>query len=151
MLWVVTLSVFFPSLRRSSVVWASPVMAERATSGASRRSALISSSPRFDPERCHAYLIRSFARISTEISVGAPASTIASSHAIPICCLLPIQTCRPLMGRRSVMPVALLFLFLAALLTQYPAAAAPQAQGAGSPAASALDFEFFRTKAQPIF
>ena len=48
------------------------------------------------------------------------------------------------------MPVALLFLLLAALLTQYPAAAAPQAQGAGAPAASALDFEFFKTKIQPI-
>ena len=48
------------------------------------------------------------------------------------------------------MPVALLFLLVAALLTQYPATAAPQAQGAGAPAASALDFEFFRTKVQPI-
>ena len=48
------------------------------------------------------------------------------------------------------MPVALLFLLLAALLTQYPAAAAPRAQAPGSPAASGLDFEFFRTKVQPI-
>src|SRR6266850_2652653 len=56
MLCVVTLSAFFPSLRRSSVVWASPVMAQRAASGASRRSALISSSLRFGPERVDAYL-----------------------------------------------------------------------------------------------
>ena len=49
------------------------------------------------------------------------------------------------------MPVALLLLLVAALLTQQPATAAPQAQGAGSPAASALDFEYFRTKVQPIF
>jgi hypothetical protein len=47
------------------------------------------------------------------------------------------------------MPVALLLLFVAALLTQYPAAAAPQAQA--PPAASALDYEFFKTKVQPIF
>lgn len=49
------------------------------------------------------------------------------------------------------MPVALLLLFVAALLTQYPATAALRAQAPGSPAASALDFEFFRTKVQPIF
>jgi hypothetical protein len=49
------------------------------------------------------------------------------------------------------MPVALLLLLVAALLTQQPATAAPRAQGSGSPAASALDFEFFRTKVQPIF
>jgi hypothetical protein len=49
------------------------------------------------------------------------------------------------------MPVALLFLLVAALLTQYPAAATPQAQGPGAPAASALDFEFLKTKVQPIF
>ena len=48
------------------------------------------------------------------------------------------------------MPVALLFLLVAALLTQYPAAAAPQAQGP-APAPSALDYEFFKTKVQPIF
>lgn len=49
------------------------------------------------------------------------------------------------------MPVALLLLLVAALLTQAPATAAPQAQGTGSPAASALDFEYFRTRIQPIF
>ena len=49
------------------------------------------------------------------------------------------------------MRVALLFLLVAALLTQYPATAVPRAQGAGSPAASALDFDYFRTKVQPIF
>ena len=49
------------------------------------------------------------------------------------------------------MPVALLLLFVAALLTQYPAAAAPQAQAPATPAASALDYEFFKTKVQPIF
>jgi len=48
------------------------------------------------------------------------------------------------------MPVALLCLLLAALLTQYPATATARAQAPGSPAASALDFEFFRTKVQPI-
>jgi hypothetical protein len=48
------------------------------------------------------------------------------------------------------MRVALLFLLLAALLTLYPATAAPRAQEPGAPAASALDFEFFRTKVQPI-
>ncbi len=49
------------------------------------------------------------------------------------------------------MRVALLLLIVAALLTQYPATAAPRAQTPGSPAASALDFEYFRTKVQPIF
>ena len=49
------------------------------------------------------------------------------------------------------MRVALLLLFVAALLTQYPATAVLRAQAPGSPAASALDFEFFRTKVQPIF
>ena len=51
------------------------------------------------------------------------------------------------------MRVALLLLLVAALLTQYPATAAPraQAQESGSPATSALDFEYFRTKVQPIF
>ena len=48
------------------------------------------------------------------------------------------------------MPVALLLL-LAAALIQYPATAALRAQGPGSPAASVLDFEFFKTKVQPIF
>jgi len=49
------------------------------------------------------------------------------------------------------MPAALLLLLVAALLTQQPAIAALRAQGPGSPAASSLDFEFFRTKVQPIF
>ena len=49
------------------------------------------------------------------------------------------------------MPLALLLLLVAALLTQYPATAALRAQGAGAPAASALDFEYFRTRVQPIF
>jgi hypothetical protein len=48
------------------------------------------------------------------------------------------------------MPVALLLLLVAALLIQHPTTAALRAQGAGSPAASALDFEFFRTAVQPI-
>src|SRR5712692_5761839 len=46
------------------------------------------------------------------------------------------------------MPVALLLLLMAALLIQDPATAALRAQ---APAASALDFEYFRTKVQPIF
>jgi hypothetical protein len=49
------------------------------------------------------------------------------------------------------MPVALLLLLVAALLTQYPATVALRAQAPGSPAASPLDFEYFRTKVQPIF
>ena len=48
------------------------------------------------------------------------------------------------------MPVALLFLIVAALLTPYSATAVLRAQG-GAAAASALDFEYFRTKVQPIF
>ena len=48
------------------------------------------------------------------------------------------------------MRVALL-LSLAALLTLPHAAAAPQAQNAGPPAAPPLDFEFFKTKVEPIF
>lgn len=49
------------------------------------------------------------------------------------------------------MPVAWLLLLVAALLTQYPATAASRAQEPGSPGASALDFEYFRTRVQPIF
>jgi len=49
------------------------------------------------------------------------------------------------------MPIALLLLLVAALLTQRPATAALRAQGPGPSAASALDFEYFRTKVQPIF
>jgi len=48
------------------------------------------------------------------------------------------------------MRVALLVPLSAALLIQAPATATMQAQGSGS-AASALDFEFFKTKVQPIF
>jgi len=48
------------------------------------------------------------------------------------------------------MRVALLVLLSAALMIQAPATATMQAQGSGS-AASALDFEFFKTKVQPIF
>jgi hypothetical protein len=49
------------------------------------------------------------------------------------------------------MRVALFVLLVAALLTQYPATAVPRAQAPGPPAASALDFEYFRTRVQPIF
>ena len=49
------------------------------------------------------------------------------------------------------MRVALLVLLLAAFLTQYPASAVPQAQAPSPQASSALDFEYFRTKIQPIF
>jgi hypothetical protein len=49
------------------------------------------------------------------------------------------------------MRVALFVLLLAALLTQYPATAVPRAQAPGPPAASALDYDFFKTKVQPIF
>lgn len=46
------------------------------------------------------------------------------------------------------MRVALLVLLVAALLI--PATSTLRAQGTGSPAASVLDFEFFKTKVQPI-
>ena len=49
------------------------------------------------------------------------------------------------------MSVALLVLLVGALLIQAPATATPKAQEARSPAASVLDFEFFKTKVQPIF
>ena len=49
------------------------------------------------------------------------------------------------------MRVALLLLLVAALLTLYPAAAVPRAQAPGSTAPSALDYEYFKTKVQPIF
>lgn len=49
------------------------------------------------------------------------------------------------------MPVALSLLLVAAFLTAFPVTTELRAQGAGSPAASALDFEFFRTRVQPIF
>ena len=49
------------------------------------------------------------------------------------------------------MPVAFLLLLIAVVLTQPPATAALRAQAPGAPAAgSSLDFEFFRTKVQPI-
>src|SRR5437016_14049528 len=48
------------------------------------------------------------------------------------------------------MVVALLLSLVAALLTQQPAAAALPVQEPVAPAASTLDFEFFRTKVQPI-
>ena len=46
------------------------------------------------------------------------------------------------------MRVALVLLLVAASLTLHPATAAPQAQGA--PAVPPLDFEFFRTRVEPI-
>jgi hypothetical protein len=49
------------------------------------------------------------------------------------------------------MRIAWLFLLVAAVLTQHPAAAVPRAQEPGSPSASALDFEFFKSRVQPIF
>jgi len=49
------------------------------------------------------------------------------------------------------MRVALFVLLLAAFLTQYPASAVPRAQAPGPPAASALDYDYFKTKVQPIF
>ena len=48
------------------------------------------------------------------------------------------------------MPVALLLLLVTAALIQHPATAALHAQAPGAPAASFLDFEFFRTRVQPI-
>ena len=49
------------------------------------------------------------------------------------------------------MRVALLPLLAAAFVIHYPATAVPRAQGTGAAAPSALDFEFFKTKVQPIF
>ena len=49
------------------------------------------------------------------------------------------------------MRVALFVPLVAALLTQDPASAVPRAQTPGPPAASALEFDFFKTKVQPIF
>jgi hypothetical protein len=49
------------------------------------------------------------------------------------------------------MRVPLFVLLVAALLIQTPATATLKAQETGSSAASALDFEFFKTKVQPIF
>jgi hypothetical protein len=61
-----------------------------------------------------------------------------------------METARKIEGG-TFMRVALLLLLVAALLTQGPAPATLRAQEATSPSASALDFEFFRTKVQPIF
>jgi hypothetical protein len=48
------------------------------------------------------------------------------------------------------MRVALLLLLVAALLTQHPSTAVLRAQGAGAPAAAGLDYEYFKTRVQPI-
>src|SRR4051812_2858234 len=45
MLCVVTTSLFLPVLRRSSVVWATPLVTQTASRDASSRNVLISSSP----------------------------------------------------------------------------------------------------------
>ena len=49
------------------------------------------------------------------------------------------------------MPIAFLLSLVAALLTQHPATAALKAQGRGAPGESVLDFEYYRTKVEPIF
>ena len=49
------------------------------------------------------------------------------------------------------MRVVFLLLLVAAWLTQQPATTRLLAQEPSSPAASVLDFEFFKTKVQPIF
>src|SRR6267142_1440412 len=49
------------------------------------------------------------------------------------------------------MRLAFLLLLVAAFLIQSPATATLRAQEPGSTAASALDFEYFKTKVQPIF
>jgi hypothetical protein len=51
------------------------------------------------------------------------------------------------------MPAALLLILMAALLFQQPATVALRAQGQapGSAAMAALDYEYFKTKVQPIF
>jgi hypothetical protein len=49
------------------------------------------------------------------------------------------------------MPVALLLLLLGALLTLFPTSATLRAQApSGASAASALDFEYYRTRVEPI-
>src|SRR5947209_15722163 len=62
-----------------------------------------------------------------------------------------METARKIWGGRTFMRVALFLLLVAALLTQGPAAGTLRAQEATSSSASALDFEFFRTRVQPIF
>src|SRR2546429_4878773 len=49
------------------------------------------------------------------------------------------------------MRVALFLLLVAALLIHGPTTATLRAQEGGSAAASSLDYEFFKTKVQPIF
>jgi len=49
------------------------------------------------------------------------------------------------------MRVALLLFFVAAFLALPPTAGAPAAQTASNPAEKLLDFEYFRTRIQPIF
>ena len=49
------------------------------------------------------------------------------------------------------MRVALLLLLVAVLLIQAPATATLRAQGGGTPGGGLLDYEFFKTKVQPIF
>jgi hypothetical protein len=49
------------------------------------------------------------------------------------------------------MRIAWLFALVAALLIHHLAVAVPRAQEANSPAASLLDYEYFKTKVQPIF
>ena len=69
-------------------------------------------------------------------------------------CALPSsrsRLIRPRLKGVAFMRVAFLLLLVAALLTRQPATTALLAQEPGSPAASVLDFEFFRTKVQPIF
>ncbi|MGH9256447.1 MAG: hypothetical protein ACRD3C_17955 [Vicinamibacterales bacterium] len=49
------------------------------------------------------------------------------------------------------MRVALLCVLVAAFLIEQPATAVARAQEPGSPSASALDYEFYKTRVQPIF
>src|SRR5437773_4567963 len=53
--------------------------------------------------------------------------------------------------RRSVMRITVLLIITAALLVQGPATVMLRAQEGAAPAASRLDFEYFKTKVQPIF
>src|SRR5437762_11231301 len=53
--------------------------------------------------------------------------------------------------RRSVMRITVLLIITAALLVQGPATVMLRAQEGAAPAATRLDFEFFKTKVQPIF
>ncbi len=49
------------------------------------------------------------------------------------------------------MPVVFFLLLVTVLPTQHPATAALQAQESGAPGTSALDFEYYRTRVEPIF